>query len=101
MARQRELPNTRRDDETPSQPQDDKMDELTEAICKSKRRRKRANQDVTTSIKSALGRMKEIGAKEWQYLDDGIKRKLVIDDKLKDVQEKIVKRRPDDEEDEE
>lgn len=79
MARQRELPGTRRADEKPSQPQDDKMDELTEAICKAK----------------------EIGAKEWSYVDDGIKRKLVIDDKLKDVQEKIVKRRPDDEEDEE
>lgn len=100
MARQKELPNTRREDEV-TPPHDDKMDEYTEAICKAKRRRKRANQDVTGSIKQALARMKEIGAKEWPYLDDGIKRKLVLDDKLKDVQEKIAKRRPDDEEDEE
>lgn len=100
MARQRELPNTRREDE-PAQKQDDKMDEFTEAICKNKRKRTRANQDVVGSTKQALARMKEIGAKEWSYLDGEIKRKLVLDDKLKDVKEKVAKRRPDAEEDEE
>lgn len=100
MARQRELPNTRRDDEE-APPHDDKMDEYTDAICKNKRKRVRAQQDVVSSTKSALARMKEIGAKEWPYLDNGVKRKLVLDDKLKDVKEKVAKRRPDDEEDEE
>jgi hypothetical protein len=100
MARQKELPNTRRDDEAAPQ-QDDQMDQFTDAICKNKRKRTRANQDVVASTKQALARMKEIGAKEWPYLDNGIKRKLVLDDKLKDVKEKTAKRRPDDEEDEE
>jgi len=101
MARQKELPGTRRDDETPLPYSHPEMDDLCEAIGKSKRRRTRANQDVTANTIAALNKMAELKIPEYEYVYDGVKRKLVLDSKLKDVKQKEAKRRPDSEEDEE
>lgn len=100
MARQKELPGTRRDDEK-APPQNDDMDDLCAAIGKNKRKRTRANQDVVGATKAALDKMAELGFQEYEYEFDGVKRKLVRDSKLKDVKTKVIKRRPDDEDDEE
>lgn len=92
MARQKELPNTRRADEAPPPFSHPAMDELRETICKAKRRRTRASQDVVTGIASALTKMAELKIPEYDYEYDGIKRKLKLDTRIKDVKTKIVKR---------
>lgn len=92
MARQRELPNTRRADEPAPPFSHPAMDELCEKIGKSKRKRTRANQDVVTSIGEALAKMAELKIPEYEYEYDGVKRKLKLDTRLKDVKTKIVKR---------
>lgn len=92
MARQRELPNTRRADEAAPPFSNPIMDELCEKISKSKRKRTRANQDVVTSIGEALSKMAELQIPEYEYEYDGVKRKLKLDTRLKDVKTKIVKR---------
>lgn len=100
MARQKELPNTRRPDEPKPQASNDEMDELCEKICKNKRKRVRANQDVVEAIKAALAKMGELGFAEYDYEYDGVKRKLKINSKLMDVKQKVAKRADGDDDEE-
>lgn len=92
MARQRELPNTRRDDEPKPPPTIDELDTVCAAIRKAKARRVRANQDVVAQTKIGQELLVKHGLTWYPYEDGDIKRKLVLESKVKDVKAKVDKR---------
>lgn len=102
MARQKELPGTRRDDEPKPPPSIGELDDVCAAIRKAKARRVRANQDVVAQTKIGQELLVKHGLTWYPYEDGDIKRKLVLESKVKDVKAKVEKRGDDgsDEEDE-
>lgn len=91
--KQAELPGTRRDDEPAPQKPIKALDDVIAAINKDKGAKTRANQRIVAAQKTAQGLLVEHGLTSYTYDDaNGVERKIELNQKLKDVKVKVVKR---------